>query len=107
MNTEPRPGEVWFAELGMIEKSRPVLVLAHPQDSDARALAVVAPLTSQIRGGRGEVNLGKPRWLPKPSAVNVQGLASFDHHLLARKLGTLDEENYEAVKAAIRELLSL
>jgi len=37
----------------------------------------------------------------------VQGLASFDHHLLARKLGTLDEENYEAVKAAIRELLSL
>ena len=107
MNTEPRPGEVWFAELGMIEKSRPVLVLAYPQDSDARALAVVAPLTSQIRGGRGEVNLGKPRWLPKPSAVNVQGLASFDHHLLIRKLGTLSQEQYEAVKAAIRELLGL
>ena len=107
MNTEPRPGEVWFAELGMIEKSRPVLVLAYPQDSDARALAVVAPLTSQIRGGRGEVDLGKPRWLPKPSAVNVQGLASFDHHLLTRKLGTLSEEHYEAVRAAIRELLSL
>jgi mRNA-degrading endonuclease toxin of MazEF toxin-antitoxin module len=91
----------------MIEKSRPVLVLAYPQDSDARALAVVAPLTSQIRGGRGEVNLGKPRWLPKPSAVNVQGLASFDHHLLIRKLGTLSQEQYEAVKAAIRELLGL
>jgi mRNA-degrading endonuclease toxin of MazEF toxin-antitoxin module len=107
VNTEPRPGEVWFAELGMVEKSRPVLVLAFPQDNDARALTVVAPLTSQIRGGRGEVDLGKPRWLPKPSAVNVQGLASLDHHLLARKLGTLSQEHYEAVKAAIRELLGL
>jgi len=107
VNTEPNPGEVWFAELGMIEKSRPVLVLAYPQDSDARALAVVAPLTSQIRGGRGEIDLGRPRWLPKPSAVNVQGLASFDRHLLVRKLGTLSQEHYDAVKAAIRELLGL
>ena len=24
---EPSAGEVWFAELGMVEKSRPVLVL--------------------------------------------------------------------------------
>jgi len=91
----------------MVEKSRPVLVLAVPQDSDARALTVVAPLTSQIRGGRGEVDLGKLRWLPKASAVNVQGMASFDHHLLIRKLGTLSQEHYEAVKTAIRELLSL
>ena len=36
MRTEPRPGEVWFAELGMIEKSRPVLILAYPQPADAR-----------------------------------------------------------------------
>jgi mRNA-degrading endonuclease toxin of MazEF toxin-antitoxin module len=91
----------------MVEKSRPVLVLAFPKDSDARALAVVAPLTSQIRGGRGEVDLGKLRWLPKASAVNVQGMASFDHHQLTRKLGTLSQEHYESVKTAIRELLSL
>jgi mRNA-degrading endonuclease toxin of MazEF toxin-antitoxin module len=62
----------------MVEKSRQVLVLAYPQPEDARALVIVAPLTSQIRDLRGEVPLGKPRWLPKPSAVNVQGLASFD-----------------------------
>ena len=107
MNIEPHPGEVWFAKLGMVEKSRPVLVLAFPLDSDARALAVVAPLTSQIRGGRGEVDLGKPRWLTKPSAGNVQGMASFDQNLLTRKLGTLSQEKYEAVKRAIRELLGL
>ena len=91
----------------MVEKSRPVLVPAFPQDSDARALAVVAPPTSQIRGGKGEVDPGKLRWLPKASAVNVQGMASFDHHLLTQKRGTLSQEPYEAVKTAIRELLSL
>jgi len=105
--TEPQPGEVWFADLGMAEKSRPVLVLAYPRPADARALVIVAPLTSQIRGMRGEVPLGKPRWLPKVSAVNVQGLASFDPGKLARRFGALSADQYAAVKAALRDLLVL
>jgi mRNA-degrading endonuclease toxin of MazEF toxin-antitoxin module len=104
---EPLPGEVWFAELGMVEKSRPVVVLAYPDGGDARSLVIVAPLTSQLRGQRGEVDLGKPRWLPKHSAVNVQGMASFDRHKLARKLGSLTSEQYAQVKAALRDLLHL
>lgn len=107
MPTEPQAGEIWFAELGMVEKSRPVVVLAYPDCDDARSLVIVAPLTSQIRGQRGEVEIGKPRWLPKVSAVNVQGLASFDCHKLARKLGSLTGEQYAAVKAALRDLLDL
>ncbi|MBI2946978.1 MAG: type II toxin-antitoxin system PemK/MazF family toxin [Verrucomicrobia bacterium] len=91
----------------MVEKSRPVLVLAYPQPADARVLVIVAPLTSQIRGLRGEVSIGKPRWLPKISAVNVQGLASFDPGKLTRRLGTLSVEQYDTVKAALRELLRL
>ncbi len=107
MNTEPQAGEVWFADLGMIEKSRPVLVLAMPEPRDARALAVVAPLTSQIRAMRGEVELGKPRWLPKESAVNIQGLASFDHGKLSRQLGKLTTAQSNQVKEALRDLLNL
>ncbi len=107
MPTDPKPGEVWFAELGFVEKSRPVLVLAMPADADARSLAIVAPLTSQIRGMRGEVGLGKPRWLPKHSAVNVQGLASFDPNKLVRRMGELTVVQNEEVKAAIRDLLDL
>ncbi len=104
---EPSPGEVWFAELGMVEKSRPVLVLAPDEPRNARALVLVAPLTSQIRAQRGEVYLGKPRWLPKESAVNVQGLASFDEGKLTRRLGTLTKDQMEAVKTALRDLLNL
>lgn len=104
---EAHPGEVWTVDFGFAAKQRPVVVLAFPQPQDARALVVVAPLTSQIRGFRGEVSLGKPRWLPKPSAVNIQGLASIDQHSLLRKLGKLTPSQLEAVKAAIRDLLGL
>lgn len=107
MPIDPKPSEVWFAELGMVEKSRPVLVLAFPGRDDARALAVVAPLTSQIRGMRGEVDLGKPRWLPKHSAVNVQGLASFDQRKLTRRMGALTPAQMTEVKNALRDLLNL
>jgi mRNA-degrading endonuclease toxin of MazEF toxin-antitoxin module len=105
--TEPKAGEVWYADLGMVEKSRPVLVLAYPQSDAARSLVIVAPLTSQIRGQLGEVLLGKPRWLPKTSAVNVQGLASFDRHKLTRRLGMLSSDQLAEVKKSLRELLQL
>ena len=106
-STEPKAGEVWFADLGMAEKSRPVLVLAAPSQADARSLVVVAPLTSQIRGMRGEVFLGKPNWLPKISAVNVQGIASFDPGKLVRRMGSMNATQMEAVKKARRDLLGL
>jgi mRNA interferase MazF len=91
----------------MAAKQRPVLVLAFPHEDDARALAVVLPLTSQLRGMRGEVDIGKPRWLSKPSAVNAQGFASIDRHALIRKLGALPAFQLDAVKDAIRDLLGL
>lgn len=107
MSTKITPGEVWYADLGMAAKSRPVLVLAVPVDDDARALVIVAPLTSQIRTMRGEVQIGKPKWLPKPSAVNVQGLASFDPGKLTRRLGMLPAGLMDQVKDALRDLLVL
>lgn len=102
-----KPGEVWFAELGMVEKSRPVLLLAVPQQEDARALVIVAPLTSQLRGLRGEVDLGQPRRLTKPSAVNLQGLASFDRSRLVRRMGALTSEQIEQVRTTLRDILNL
>ena len=107
MSIDTLPGEVWMVDLGLVAKQRPVLVLACPQPQDARALAVVAPLTSQQRGLRGEVDIGKPRWLPKHSSVNVQGLASIDQNALQRKLGKLPEAQFQMVKTAIRDSLVL
>ncbi len=107
MNTEARPGEIWIVDFGLAAKERPVLILAFPKPKDARSLVVVVPLTSQLRGQRGEVDIGKPRWLPKHSAVNVQGFASIDHNGLQRKLGKLPIDQFDDVKDAIRDLLDL
>lgn len=96
-----------MVDFGQAAKQRPVVVLAYPQPEDARALVVVVPLTSQLRGLRGEVDIGKPRWLPKHSAVNVQGFASIDRHALIRKLGKLSGDQFSAVKSAVRDLLDL
>ncbi len=107
MSTNPKVGDVWIADLGMVAKMRPVLVLAGPSAEDARTLVIVVPLTSQIRGMRGEVPLGHVQWLPKVSAVNVQGIASFDPSRLERRLGTCTREQMDAVKHALRDLLNL
>jgi mRNA interferase MazF len=107
VSIEATPGEVWMVDFGLVAKKRPVLVLAVPQPQDARALVIVVPLTSQQRGLRGEVDIGRPRWLPKPSAVNVQGFASIDHNALQRRLGRLSEVQFDMVKSAIRDVLGL
>lgn len=107
VSTEPASGEVWVVDFGLAAKQRPVLVLAYPQPEDTRALVVVVPLTSQVRNARGEVFIGKPRWLSKPSAINVQGFASIDRSALQRKLGKLSPEQFFEVKSAIKELLDL
>ena len=104
---EPKAGEVWIVDFGTVAKQRPVVVLAFPQPEDARALVIVAPLTSRIRGLRGEVDIGKPKWLSKHSAVNIQGLASIDQNSLARRLGCLPVSQFRSVKEALRDLLNL
>jgi mRNA-degrading endonuclease toxin of MazEF toxin-antitoxin module len=104
---EPKAGEVWIVDFGTVAKQRPVVVLAFPQPEDTRALVIVAPLTSQIRGQRGEVDIGKPKWLSKNSAVNVQGLACIDQNSLHRRLGCLPVSQFNSVKEALRDLLNL
>ena len=107
MRINPQVGEVWYADLGIAAKSRPVLVLVVPGEGAARDLVIVAPLTSQIRSMEGEVPLGPVRWLPKPSAVNVQGLASFHRGKLARRMGRLTDVQLGSVKEALRNMFKL
>jgi len=109
VNTKQKPqvGEIWVADFGMVGKVRPVLILYYPNPDDSRMLVIVAPLTSQIRGCNGEVDITHIKWLPKPSAVNVQGLASIDKNSLSRKLGVLSNIDFDKVKSELRILLGL
>src|SRR5688500_11542365 len=52
---QPKPGEVYWVELGMAAKQRPLMVVSREDASAPRALAVCVPLTTQARGSRYEV----------------------------------------------------
>jgi mRNA-degrading endonuclease toxin of MazEF toxin-antitoxin module len=64
VSIETRPGEVWAVDFGLAAKQRPVLILAYPQPENARALVVVAPLTSQLRGLGEKWTLANPVGFP-------------------------------------------
>ena len=57
----PRPGEVWLADLGLAAKTRPVVIVSRYDPNPPRALVVYVPLTTQNRGSDYEVAISKQR----------------------------------------------
>ena len=72
----PRPGEVWLADLGLAAKTRPVLVVSRHDPDPPRALFAYVPLTTQSRSSRYEVVLPRLPFLREDGVVNVQGVGS-------------------------------
>lgn len=103
----PRPGEVWSADLGLAAKFRPVVIVSR-EDADApRALVVYVPITSQDRESRYEVRLPATRFLDKRSVANVQGIGSVPTVRLGRKLGVLRGDAMNEIKKAIAWALEI
>lgn len=102
-----RPGEVWLADLGLAAKTRPVLIVSREDECPPRVLIIHVPITTQNRGSRYEVDLGKLPFLREASFVNVQGIGSVPSVRLERKLGPLPPELLEQVKSALRYALDL
>ena len=60
----PKPGEVYWVDLGMAAKQRPLLVVSREDPESERALVVCVPLTTQLRGGRYEVPVHRVNGCP-------------------------------------------
>lgn len=103
----PRPGEVWLADLGMIGKTRPVVVVSRYDEDPPRALVLYVPLTSQDRGSDYEVEMPKLPFLHLEGVANVQGLGSLALARLERRLGILPQEVMDRIKDALRFALGL
>ena len=84
-----KPGEVWLADLGLAAKTRPVVILSREDPNAPRALVTYVPLTTQNRGSRYEIGLGKLRFLRETSVANVQGIGSIPSVRLQRKIGVV------------------
>ena len=102
-----KPGEVWLADLGLAAKTRPVVILSRDDPQAPRALVVYVPLTTQNRGSRYEIELGRVRFLNEMSVANVQGMGSIPVIRLQRRLGLLSTEILDKIKQAVRFALDL
>jgi mRNA interferase MazF len=97
-----KPGEVWLADLGLAAKTRPVVILSREDPNAPRALVTYVPLTTQNRGSRYEIDLGKLRFLRETSVANVQGIGSIPSVRLQRKIGALPADILDKIKEALR-----
>jgi mRNA interferase MazF len=103
----PRAGDIYIADMGYQGKTRPVVVITEVKSSDARDLTTVIPLTSSMRGGPEEVDIGKLRALPRRCAANVAGVSSLRTSALTRRVTTLDDSTFSEIMDALRAHLGL
>jgi mRNA interferase MazF len=97
----PRLGEIWLADLGMVAKPRPVVIVSRHDPDPPRALAIYVPLTTQNRGSQYEVELPPLRFLQQVSTANTQGVASLQFVDFKHKLGELPADAFEKVQQAL------
>lgn len=103
----PRPGEVWLADLGVAAKTRPVVIVSRFDPEAPRALIIYVPLTTQNRESRYEVSVPKLGFLNSDSVANVQGIASIPPIRLERRLGVLPASVLARIRGAISFALEL
>lgn len=96
----PRRGEVWLADLGMVGKVRPVLVLNVPFSDRDYAWFHVVPHTTAVRGSQFDVHADVP-WLAA-GVFNVQDSISVPRKNLLRPLGTLSANQRAGIEATMR-----
>lgn len=106
---QPKPGEVWWIDLGMKRKFRPMLVVSREDPNPERALSVCVPCTTAIRGGNYEVPLPRVKWMPgsDPGVANVLGIESVEHHRFERRAGRYESPVMAAVRKKLAWLLEI
>jgi mRNA interferase MazF len=100
-------GDVVLVDLGYAAKARPRAVISIPKADSQRNMSVVAPLTTEIRGGECEVPFPKPRWLAEESVINLVGLVGVDNAKIERMLGPLPTNSLSAIDEALVRLFGL
>lgn len=101
----PMRGEVWLCDLGLVAKTRPVLVLSVPFSDQDYALFHIVPHTTTVRGSQFEAAVRLP--FLKEGVFNIQGSQSVPRNWLLRYMGTLNETQLALVAGSFRRWLQL
>jgi mRNA interferase MazF len=87
-------GEIWWAH---VDKRRPVLLLSRDEAYEMRAMVIVAPASTTVRGFSLEVKIGRREGVPRDSVINCDWLVTIPKvdliagSLSAAKMRQLDD----------------
>ena len=101
MARELNRGEIWLFSFSKPDKRRPVLILTRQEVLPLLNTAMVAPITSSIRGLPSEVVLGVEAGLQHPSAINLDNVQVVSQHLLRTYIGSISKTQMTAVCQAL------
>ena len=99
-----RRGELWWAK---IDKRRPVVLISRDEAYDLRALVIVAPITTTVRGYAVEVKVGKREGLPRECVINCDWLVTVPKVDLIDRVGTLSAAKRKPLDSALSFALGL
>lgn len=89
-------------------KQRPAVVVSTTAYNNARPDIILMAITSQFRASAGVGEVWLSNWqaagLLKPSAVKPV-IATLEQRLIIRQLGSLNDENIQALRAAIVDIV--
>ena len=100
-----RRGGIWLIDLGLVQKTRPCLVLSVDFLDHERAVVTYIPRTTHLHQTRFEVphqGQGFER-----GAFDPQGIGSIPEVKLERRLGDLEPALVQQVEAALKRWLAL
>jgi len=97
-------GEVWWA---LVDKRRPVVLLSRNEAYDVRALVIVAPATTVVRGFSLEIKLGRAEGLPRDCVLNCDWLVTIAKADLIERTGVLSAAKIRKLDEALRFALGM
>lgn len=100
-------GDVWWADLPPPAGRRPVVLVSRDEAYAVRALVVVVPITTRIRGVRAEVPLGPEDGLPRPCVANADTITTIPKSTLRGRTAQLSQEKLRAIEDALRFSLGM
>jgi mRNA interferase MazF len=99
-----RRGEVWWARL---DKRRPVVLISREEAYAVRAMIIVAPATTTVRGYAVELKVGRREGLPRDCVINCVWLVTLPKADLLERAGTLSANKLHSLDEALRFALGL
>jgi mRNA interferase MazF len=97
-------GEIWWAR---VDKRRPVVLLSRDEAYDVRAMVIVAPATTTMRGYAVEVKVGRREGLPRECVINCDWLVTLPKADLLERAGALPGAKMRQLEEALRFALGL